>query len=75
MIISAAEHQHDIAGEMVRAMSAQKRDLNRRLKAAENSNRQLRSELQHYRGLPHMSHSADPQQGSVGGIRGVHTCA
>lgn len=37
------------AGEMVRAMSAQKKDLTRRLKAAESSNRQLRSELQDFR--------------------------
>lgn len=38
-----------LAGEMVRAMSAQKRDLSRRLKTAESSNRQLRSELQEVR--------------------------
>lgn len=37
------------AGEMVRAMSAQKRDLSRRLKTAESSNRQLRSQLQELR--------------------------
>ncbi|KAL0038425.1 hypothetical protein WJX77_006050 [Trebouxia sp. C0004] len=36
-------------GEMVRAMSAQKKDLTRRLKAAESTNRQLRSELQDFR--------------------------
>ncbi|KAL0021057.1 hypothetical protein WJX79_003727 [Trebouxia sp. C0005] len=39
----------DTTGEMVRAMSAQKKDLTRRLKAAESSNRQLRSELQDFR--------------------------
>lgn len=63
-----------IAGEMVRAMSAQKKDLSRRLKAAENSNRQLRVELQHYRGLrslPQMPHSADPHHSSTGGVRGI----
>ena len=36
----------NMVGEMVRAMSAQKRNLACRLKAAESSNRQLRAELQ-----------------------------
>ena len=62
-------------GEMVRAMSAQKRDLGRRLKAAESSNRQLRSELQHYRagmrGLPQTAHTSDLHQGYAGGVRGI----
>lgn len=36
-------------GQMVKAMAAQKRDLARRLKGAEGSNRQLRAELQEFR--------------------------
>lgn len=62
-------------GEMVRAMSAQKRDLGRRLKAAESSNRQLRSELQHYkagvRGLPQTAQTSELHQGYAGGVRGI----
>ena len=63
------------AGEMVRAMSAQKRDLSRRLKAAESSNRQLRGEVQHYRtglrGLTPAPQPSDPHSGCAGDVRGM----
>ena len=60
-------------GEMVRAMSAQKKDLARRLKAAESSNRQLRGELQHFRaGLRCLPQSAaDSQHAHTGDTRGT----
>ncbi len=48
-LVSIAKWDLCRAGELVRAMSAQKKDLTRRLKAAECSNRQLRSELQDFR--------------------------
>ena len=59
----------------MRAMSAQKRDLSRRLKAAESSNRQLRGELQHYRtglrGLTPAALQSDPHPGCAGDVRGM----
>ena len=59
----------------MRAMSAQKKDLARRLKAVESSNRQLRGQLQHFRAglrcLPPSPATLHPQ---IGGMRGEHKC-
>lgn len=63
-------------------MSSQKRDLSRRLKAAEGSNRQLRSELQELRiggrsGLDNCSVSAQPHSAvsrSGTEVRGKASC-
>ena len=67
---------------MVRAMSAQKRDLSRRLKAAESSNRQLRAELRELGaglrngpdGCPISSQLPSTVGTPCNAVRGEHTC-
>ena len=59
-------------------MSAQKRDLTRRLKAAESSNRQLRHELQDHRAgqrwvSPAPMHPSGAPDGPLDDVKGKHS--